>query len=371
MKTVTYIFAKGRKENFLSNNIQAEEFYYGLTKFNKNEFEIRIIELDENSNLMKIPLVFIDKIFNKFLNLPMNLSKILSFKNLKVLYSSDYLFLVNETIGLSVLPILIIIKMIKKVNVSLFVMGLYSKEKKYKSLTGIHNAIIKLLVFFMDNVFILGKGEYEISKSIHSKTNKLIFAPFCIDETFWVQDNNFYPSKNNQIIFVGNDGNRDYEMIASIAKELRNINFVFVTSNKKLNKLNLKNLKVINGHWNSLKFSDNDLLNEYKKSRLTILPIKDTSQPSGQSVALQSMALGVPVLINKTKGFWDYSKFDQNENIFFVENNTLESWVNAILNLYNKKNLIDSVGKNSSKLVHNEYNSEIFFDKLKKYVLTE
>ena len=27
-------------------------------------------------------------------------------------------------------------------------------------------------------------------------------------------------------------------------------------------------------------------------------------QPSGQSVALQSMSLGIPVMITETKGFW-------------------------------------------------------------------
>ncbi len=368
MKTVTYIFAKGRKKNFLSNNIQAQEFYYGLTKFNKSEFELKVIELNENLNLVTKGISFIDKIFNKFLSLPLNSSKLLSIKNLKAIFNSDYLFLVNETIGLSALPLLIVVKIFKKIDISLFVMGLYSKEIRFKSLTRIHNSIIKTLVFFVDKVFILGKGEYETAKTIHKKTNKLIFSPFCIDENFWINDGNFYPSNNNQIIFVGNDGNRDYEMVASIAKKLKDINFVFVTTNAKLNKLNFDNLKIINGHWNSSKFSDSDLLNEYKKSRLTILPIKETTQPSGQSVALQSMALGVPVLINRTKGFWDYEKFYHNENIFFVENSTLESWTDSILYLYNNDDLINSVGKKSSTLVHKEYNLEVFFNKLITFV---
>ena len=43
--------------------------------------------------------------------------------------------------------------------------------------------------------------------------------------------------------------------------------------------------------------------------------MKDSLQPSGQSVTLQSMSLGIPVLISKTVGFWDFSKFRDEENI--------------------------------------------------------
>ena len=39
-----------------------------------------------------------------------------------------------------------------------------------------------------------------------------------------------------------------------------------------------------------------------QESKITIIPLKNTLQPSGQSVALQSMANGTPVLISKTDG---------------------------------------------------------------------
>ena len=38
---------------------------------------------------------------------------------------------------------------------------------------------------------------------------------------------------------------------------------------------------------------------------MTIIPLKNSIQPSGQSVALQSMACGTPVVITETFGFWD------------------------------------------------------------------
>ena len=52
----------------------------------------------------------------------------------------------------------------------------------------------------------------------------------------------------------------------------------------------------------------------YEQSNLSIIPLKNSLQPSGQSVALQSMSMEVPVLMTKTDGFWDHSVFDNNKN---------------------------------------------------------
>ena len=48
-----------------------------------------------------------------------------------------------------------------------------------------------------------------------------------------------------------------------------------------------------------------------------VYSFKNSTQPSGQSVSLQCMSVGVPVLISKTDGFWDYDLFKDNKNIFF------------------------------------------------------
>ena len=57
----------------------------------------------------------------------------------------------------------------------------------------------------------------------------------------------------------------------------------------------------------------------YHDADLTIIPLIDTLQPSGQSVALQSIVCGTPVLITKTSGFWDPTKFKNKINIMFFE----------------------------------------------------
>ncbi|MEL0245403.1 MAG: glycosyltransferase, partial [Flavobacteriaceae bacterium] len=81
--------------------------------------------------------------------------------------------------------------------------------------------------------------------------------------------------------------------------------------------------------------TDNDIKNLYNKSSLTIIPINESLQPSGQSVALQSMSMGVPVIITKTDGFWEPGIYINEKNIIFAEKNDIEEWTKKIYSVLN------------------------------------
>ena len=102
----------------------------------------------------------------------------------------------------------------------------------------------------------------------------------------------------------------------------------------------------------------------YNESFLTILPIKNTIQPSGQSVTLQSLATGTPILISNFAGFWDSSLFADNKNIFFIDSFNSEEWKIKIEEIYQDQKKLQSVSKEGKKLVMNNYNLEIFSKKI-------
>ncbi len=147
-------------------------------------------------------------------------------------------------------------------------------------------------------------------------------------------------------------------MLIEIAKELKQFEFVFVTTNKFTQNTTLPNVKIVNGEWGSSDVPDNKLKDIYLSSRLCILPLKETFQPSGQSVSLQSMSLGIPVVISRTKGFWDLQKFIDEENIFFVEINNIESWVSRIKEIYFDTELLKKVSKNAKDTILKNYKLE-------------
>ena len=61
------------------------------------------------------------------------------------------------------------------------------------------------------------------------------------------------------------------------------------------------NSSILKGSWGNPAINDLELRKLYRSAKLTIIPLKESLQPSGQSVALQSIACGTPVLITKLK----------------------------------------------------------------------
>ena len=106
----------------------------------------------------------------------------------------------------------------------------------------------------------------------------------------------------------------------------------------------------------------------YKESFLTILPIKNTIQPSGQSVTLQSLAVGTPILISNFDGFWDPSRFSNNENIFFIDSFDIDTWIKKIEEIFYDQVRLKKISKNGKNLVKKYYNLEKFTEKLNKLI---
>jgi hypothetical protein len=66
-----------------------------------------------------------------------------------------------------------------------------------------------------------------------------------------------------------------------------------------------------NVHWHSVSgqgkhVSIEELLPLYQKAACVVVPLKESPQPSGQSVAMQAMMCGAPVVMTHTAGWWEW-----------------------------------------------------------------
>lgn len=364
MKEVTYVFSGGRKTKIEQDLIESKEFYYGVPYLLSENYNVEVIEFTSSNNKF---FKFIDLIMTRVFSLPFSTSNVISIKNLRKVYNSKNIVLVNENTAFSVLPLILLTKLSKKINVSIFVMGLYSKNLRFSYIAPIHRLFIKLLIFFMDNVFILGKGELEVAKSFHKNHSKLIFFPFSTDEKFW-KGPKLELGNNSDLIFIGNDGNRDPNIIVELSDYFTNLNFEVVSKLSEFNSPK-ENLNLNKGSWRTGELNDVDIKRIYKKARLSLIPLKQSTQPSGQSVALQSMAVGVPVVITKTNGFWDEDIFIDGHNIFFVNGFKKKDWIEKIKEIYSDINLLTKVSENASQTIEQHYKLSIFNEKLSKYIL--
>jgi len=352
---VTFVYAGSRREKLKTIDKSASDFFYGFLELKKNNINTTFIEIPDKKTGV------IDKLIIKVLRLPIYFFKAINIKNFRTLFNSKNIVFINESAYLSHILIIALIKLFKKCNILFFPMGL---GERYLNSSVFSKKIIKSSIKISNKVIFIGKGELNLfSNLIKNFSHKYEYLPFSVDTKFW---NSIGKKTDNieNILFIGNDINRDFEFMNLFSSSNKQYNFYFVTSNDLLLNVESDNVKKIKGDWRKQVISDEDILSLYLNSDLVVLPIKETTQPSGQSVALQAMSTGTPVMITKTDGFWDPNLFIDLKNIFFVYENTLEAWQKKIYELNENPELIYEVVKNGKDLIREEHNIDDFSKKL-------
>ncbi len=367
---ITYVFGFGRSNLISSNKTFANEFFYGYFNFADEYKEINYIEFENNikKNIFNKFLLFISKVLRKISKLSFFLENICTYKNFRQLSKTKHIILTNDRIGLSLLPFLIIYKLFKMNTSTVIVMGLLAKETNNIFSHAIQRVLLNIFFSVVDNFIFISKNECRQAKvSFKKYENKFQFIPFCVDTKFWNPINK-KERLRNKIVFIGNDSNRLYDLVLDVASKLIDYEFILVTSNIEKKDIKSKNVTLIEGSWNKQILTDDELKNIYSQAFLSIIPIKNSYQPSGQSVALQSMSMEVPVMITDTIGFWDKETFSHNENIFFIPKNTSKIWIENIIKAINDQDNLEMVANKSKSTVNETYNLDIFYRAIKKTV---
>ena len=355
---ITYFYIFGRKDRLLLKEY-AKEMYYGFHNIKNKYPDTQIIEYKRRKSKY---IRFIDKVVSKLFDVPFYLSEVLYLDNIKRCFQSDKIIFSNDRILLSMAPILFVIKIFKKkLQISVFIMGLI-RHNEHKS-KPIRKFYLNFVHKIADNFIFLGQGEFNISKEFFKNSKKLHFIPFCVDEVFWQSK---AEETRDGILFVGNDGNREFDKVVKICNHFKNIHFTLITKHINQNQFIHNNVTLLNGSWGNADIPDETLRDYYNRTKLVIIPLKNSFQPSGQSVALQSMAMKAPVMISKTDGFWDEKSFENEKNIIFLKNNSYENWFREIENKYVNNILLSNIANNAADTIQEKYTSETFNRKLEK-----
>ena len=363
---ITYIFMKGRALKQKNETIIPNDFFYFYEKIEESrEFNSKLLEVNSVNKFN--PFRYFYSLYEKYLRNRTGLSfygnEFLKYQNIKTVYKSDKILLVNESVSFSLLLLFFFLKKITKVEISIFLMGLFSKldiDNKY------HKRILNRMLNLYDKFIFVGKGEYDFAeKNFPDWSEKYFFLPFSVDQDFWKSNKNTQNKK--EILFLGNDLNRDFEFAYNLGKNMDKYSFIFVSNSFSKYK-KYKNIQILDSNWLEGGITDIDIRNIFEKSACTIVPLINTIQPSGQSVSLQSMSMNVPVIITKTKGFWDYDTFENNRNIIFAEKNDIELWESLIENLFKDNSLYGKLIMNAKKTMEDDYNQDKLFKKFLKII---
>ncbi len=136
---------------------------------------------------------------------------------------------------------------------------------------------------------------------------------FGVDTKFWQPD----ASTPRDIVFaIGNDGRRDFSTLVAAADRIPLP--VHIVTKMPLPAGLPPNVTQHRGSWHGAEFSDGQIRALYQRARVVVVPLHPTTQPSGQSVTLQAMACGCPVVLTETEGLWSREQLRDGQNVLFV-----------------------------------------------------
>lgn len=371
---ITYFFQSGRKNFDSKSQSYAKEMFYGLHHFQNICKKVNIIEFSPHKSILgKFTFRFLEKNIQKLFELPIYWSFVTNKRNYNIIKKSDILIFSNNRMGCSVMPMVQMARYFHKFKSVCFIMGLFSREPKYKIFSILQNFYILWFIRLIDNLIFLGEGEYNKAKDRYPKYNKKFkLLPFGVDLDIWTPSEKNIKRKGDYFLFVGNDGFRDYELVRDIINSLPDINFIIVSKLIKHEDLLHKNYVIYDGSWGDKALSDKDLAKLYQNAKFTFLPIKNTLQPSGQSVALQSMACGTPVLISDFDGFWDNKNIINNKNILKISTNQTNLWKSKIIELLNMTpSLYNEISRSCVETILKNYNLNTFHNDLETILFSE
>ena len=206
-----------------------------------------------------------------------------------------------------------------------------------------------------------GQGELAAMKDTYNiSSNRIEVNCFGVDNNFWK------PSENNDredyVLSIGNDSRRDYELLVKAARVINRP--VKILTRRELPSNLPDNIEAVHGSWHEQALSDADLRNLYRKAFCVAVPLVNSIQPSGQSVTLQAMACGTPVILTETDGLWETSALRHGKNILFTAPGDSEGLAGTITDLEQNRQMWQNLSEAGRKYINDHGRIKQFADRM-------
>lgn len=206
---------------------------------------------------------------------------------------------------------------------------------------------------------LFGEGELNAVRELFGvPAARVEVNQFGVDTAFWSPGG----TEGGYVLSVGNDARRDYELLAATAARCSH-RFKVVTARPRPDSLPA-NVEWLRGDWHAQALSDRELRDLYRGAALVAIPLKDSLQPSGQSVCLQAMACGKPVVLTDTRGLWSREMMRDGENVLLVPPGDGDALLRTIQRLMEDAGERERIGRHARETACAEGNIEGFAERL-------
>ncbi len=216
-----------------------------------------------------------------------------------------------------------------------------------------------ILLRTMDSVLFGAAERAQMQETYRLATEQPHVVQFGVDGRFWHPGRE---SSEDYVLSVGNDGRRDYELLVRAAARVPR-RFILVTQTRLTGPMP-DNVEVRRGSWHEETLSDAELRELYRNALCVVIPLKESMQPSGQSVCLQAMACGRPVILTRTAGLWSKSMIRDDQNVLMVAPGDETALVEAINALSDDRKRRERLGHEGRITVERKADIEFFAEQL-------
>lgn len=227
--------------------------------------------------------------------------------------------------------------------------------------------ITKFLIGSLDGIVCLSNSQRErLIKRYHLPEEKVVFIPLGTDINFhrYISDE----KRDDFILSAGSDDGRDYRTVLKVAKLCPNLKFVIVCGFK-----NVKNIdkNEISDNIEILYYiSSIKLRSLYQRARALLLATYPDNciqgaDCSGQTVLLDAMASGLPVIATKKAYLSDYARDGQ--EIIISNSNSPQELKKEIELLLSSQKLREKLSRAARNKVENSFSSRLMAERLSSY----
>lgn len=182
---------------------------------------------------------------------------------------------------------------------------------------------------------------------------------FGVDSRFWTQSSE---PEDDYVLAIGNDGRRDYETLVRAAPQIPTAVRIF-TNHPRPASLP-RNVTWELADWHRQVLTDVEVRSLYRGARAVVVPLRESIQPSGQSVTLQAMACGKPVVLTETDGLWSRAAIRDGENVLLVPSGDPATLARRVAELLDSPGLGSSLGARARSSVLEIATVDLFADRM-------
>jgi glycosyltransferase involved in cell wall biosynthesis len=217
-------------------------------------------------------------------------------------------------------------------------------------------------------IVVISKGEQVRMRQLVGERPVVSYVTFGVDARFWIPGEDGVSGNEPYVLSIGNDPHRDYATLVAAWRadfpKLKIVTRQRVTAPA-------PNVEVIAGDWRSQLLTDAQIRALVRGARFVVLPIRETAQPSGQSVCLQAMACGKAVVISDIAGIWDRELIVHGRNCLLVPCGSSDALRAEIARLLDDPERAAAIGRSARKVVESHLSVETMAEAMRQVIEAE